>query len=129
GNFVGSGNGRMVERVIDTAQGGRSLAGNAAFREASSALEGSPQFVYFNTNADYLNRLGHMLKNGEQEFKTSGQSVSLKPSFAFGVSRPEGLFVESRTPLGTFPRLLAVATSKLGQEPKKEEPKKEATSE
>ena len=129
GNFVASGDGRMVERVLDTAQGARSLADNAAYREAGAALNGSPQFVYFNTNADYLNRLGHVLKNGEQEFKTSGQSASLKPSFAFGISRPEGLFVESRTPLGTFPRLLAVMTSKLGREPKKEEPKKEATSE
>jgi hypothetical protein len=134
GNFVASGTAGMVERVIDTAQGGRSLAGSAAYREAGSGLEGNPQFVYFNTNADYLNRLGHILKNGEQEFKTNVQAVTLKPSFAFGVSRPEGLFVESRTPLGTFPRLLAAVTSKLGQEPKKaeqkkDEPKKDAASE
>ncbi len=129
GNFIASGNGRMVERVIDTAQGGRSLAGSASYREAGAGLEGNPQFVYFNTNADYLNRLGHMLKSGEREFKTSGQAVTLKPSFAFGVSRPEGFFVESRTPLGAFPRLLAVVTSKLGQEPKKDEQKKDAATE
>lgn len=134
GNLVASGDAGIVERVIDTAQGGPSLAGNAAFREAVAGAGGNPQFVYFNTNADYVARLGHVLKSEEHEFKTSGQSVSLKPSYAFGVSRPEGLFVESRTPLGTFPRLLAAMTSKFGQESKKEEskkeePKKETTSE
>jgi hypothetical protein len=125
GNLVASSEGRMVERVIDTAQGGPSLAGSAAFREAGSGVNGSPQFVYFNTNADYVERLGHTLKSGDYEFKSSGRTASLKPSYAFGVSRPEGLFVESRTPLGTFPRLLAALTSKLGQETKKEEAKKE----
>ncbi len=124
GNLIASSKGRMVERVIDTAQGGPSLAQNATFREAGAGVS-NPQFVYFNTNADYLDRLGHVLKNGEQEFKSSGRATTLKPSYAFGVSKPEGLFVESRTPLGTFPRLLAAVTSKLGQEPKKEESKTE----
>ncbi len=132
GNLVASGKGRMVERVIDTAQGGPSLAQNAAFREAGAGVS-NPQFVYFNTNADYLDRLSHVLKSDDHEFKSSGRAATLKPSFAFGVSKPEGLFVESRTPLGTFPRLLAALTSKLGnekkEESKQEEPKKEATAE
>ncbi|HYE13518.1 MAG TPA: DUF3352 domain-containing protein [Pyrinomonadaceae bacterium] len=113
GNLVASGEGRLVERVIDTAQGGPSLAQTAAFREAAAGVS-NPQFIYFNTNADYVERLGNVLKSGEQEFKSSGRAATLKPSFAFGVSKPEGLFVESRTPLGTFPRLLAAVTSKLG---------------
>ena len=132
GNLVASGEGRLVERVIDTAQGGPSLAGNAAFREAGAGVS-NPQFVYFNTNADYVERLSHVLKSEEHEFKSSGRAATLKPSFAFGVSKPEGLFVESHTPLGTFPRLLAAMTSKLGdrqkEESKKEEPKKATTSE
>jgi hypothetical protein len=133
GNLVASSEGRMVERVIDTAQGGPSLAGNAAFREAGAGVS-NPQFVYFNTNADYVRRLSHTLKSEDYEFKSSGDAATLKPSYAFGVSRPEGLFVESHTPLGTFPRLLAAMTSKLGQETdkeesKKEEPKKATTSE
>jgi hypothetical protein len=45
----------------------------------------------------------------------------LRPSFAFGVSQAAGFYVESRTPLGTFPRLLTAVTSKLGSE-KKEKP-------
>jgi hypothetical protein len=120
GNFVASGKGAMVERVIDTAQGGRSLQSSAAYKAASAQLTGQPQFVYYNSNADYLNRLGHTLKGGEQEFKTEGQRASLRPSFAFGVTREDGFYVESRTPLGTFPRLLTAVTSKLGAQEKKE---------
>ena len=113
GNFVMSGEARGVERVIETAQGGPSLRASAAYQTASAGLTGQPQFVYFNSNADYLNRLGHMLKGGEREFKTEGQGAALRPSFAFGVAQPDGFHVESRTPLGTFPRLLTAVSSKL----------------
>ncbi|MET0650020.1 MAG: DUF3352 domain-containing protein [Pyrinomonadaceae bacterium] len=116
GNFVGSSKGEAVERVIDTAQGGRSLKDSAAYQSAAAQLQGPAQFIYFNTNADYLNRLGRTLSGGEQEFKTEGQRANLRPSFAFGVTRADGFYVESRTPLGTFPRLLTAVTSKLGGE-------------
>jgi hypothetical protein len=112
--FVASGNGSAVERVIETAQSGRSLRASAAYREASAQAQGQPQFVYFNSNADYLNRLGQTLKSGEREFKTEGQRAALRPSFAFGTTRADGIYVESRTPLGTFPRLLAALSSRLG---------------
>ncbi len=118
GNFVASGRPENVERVIDTAQSGRSLKETAAYREAAARLQGPAQFVYFNTNADYLNRLGRTLSGGEQSFKTEGQTASLRPSFAFGVTREDGFYVESRTPLGTFPRLLTAISSKLGAEKK-----------
>jgi hypothetical protein len=118
GNFVASGKGQNVERVIDTAQGGHSLKESAAYRSASSQLQSPAQFVYFNSNAEYLNSLGRTLQGGEQEFKTEGQSASLRPSFAFGVAREDGFYVESRTPLGTFPRLMTAVTSKLGGEKK-----------
>ncbi|MBC7930794.1 MAG: hypothetical protein H7Z38_09565, partial [Rubrivivax sp.] len=77
-------------------------------------------FVYYNSNADYLNQLGHTLKGGKQEFKTEGQRAFMRPSFAFGISKADGFYVESRTPLGTFPRLLTAVSSKLGVEKKKE---------
>jgi hypothetical protein len=118
GNFVASGRPEAVERVIDTAQGGPSLKETAAYRSAAAQLQAPAQFVYFNTNADYLNRLGRTLQGGEQTFKTEGQRASLRPSFAFGVTRADGFYVESRTPLGTFPRLLTTVTSKLGGEKK-----------
>lgn len=118
GNFVGSGKGEAVERVIDTVQGGRSLKETAAYKSAAAQLRGPAQFVYFNTNADYLNRLGRTLQGGEQKFKTEGQTANLRPSFAFGVTRADGFYVESRTPLGTFPRLLTAVSSKLGAEKK-----------
>jgi hypothetical protein len=114
GNFVASGKPAAVESVIDTAQGGRSLKDGAAYRTASAGLQSAPQFVYFNSNAEYLNGLGRTLQGGEHEFKTSGQRAALRPSFAFGVTREDGFYVESRTPLGTFPRLLTTVTSKLG---------------
>jgi len=120
GNFVASGKGAMVERVIDTAQGGRSLLSSAAYKTASAQLSGQPQFVYYNSNANYLNHLGRTLKGGEQEFKTEGQRASLRPSFAFGVTQADGFYVESRTPLGTFPRLLTAVSSKLVAQEKKE---------
>jgi hypothetical protein len=118
--FVASGKGSAVERVIETAQSGRSLRASAAYREASAQAQGQPQFVYFNSNADYLNRLGQTLKNDEREFKTEGQRAALRPSFAFGVTRADGVYVESRTPLGTFPRLLTAVSSRLGVEQKHE---------
>jgi uncharacterized protein DUF3352 len=118
GNFVASGKGAAVESVIDTAQGGGSLRESAGYKSAAAKLQGPAQFIYFNTNADYLNRLGRTLQGGEQSFKTEGQSASLRPSFAFGVMREDGFYVESRTPLGTFPRLLTAITSKLGGEKK-----------
>jgi Protein of unknown function (DUF3352) len=113
GNFVGSGKGEMVERVIDTAQGGRSLKSSAAYAAASAQAQGAAQFVYYNSNVDYLNRLGHALKSSDDTFKADGQRAALRPSFAYGLTRPEGFYVESRTPLGTFPRLLTAVTSKL----------------
>ena len=112
--FVASSRGSAVERVIETAQGGRSLRSSAAYAQALAQAQGQPQFVYYNSNADYLNRLGRALKGGEQEFKTEGQRASIRPSFAFGVARADGFYVESRTPLGTFPRLLAAISSRLG---------------
>jgi hypothetical protein len=118
GNFVASGKGVAVERVIDTAQGGHSLRSSATYAAASAPLAGPPQFVYYNSNVNYLNSLGHTLKGSDQEFKTEGQRASLRPSFAFGLTQPEGFYVESRTPLGTFPRLLTAVTSKLGAEKK-----------
>ncbi|MET0622278.1 MAG: DUF3352 domain-containing protein [Pyrinomonadaceae bacterium] len=116
GNLVASGKTEAVERVIDTAQGGRSLKAGAAYQSAAAQLTGQPQFIYFNSNVDYLNGLGRTLQGGEQEFKTEGQRASLRPSFAFGMTREDGFYVESRTPLGTFPRLLTAVTSKLGRE-------------
>ncbi|HLM56212.1 MAG TPA: DUF3352 domain-containing protein, partial [Pyrinomonadaceae bacterium] len=100
GNLIASDEGALVERVIDTARGGRSLGAGEAYRAASANLTGQPQFVYYNSNADYLNRLGRMLKGSGQEFKSSGQgTASLRPSFAYGLTRPKGFYVESRTPL------------------------------
>jgi hypothetical protein len=116
GNLVASGKAEAVERVIDTAQGGRSLKAGAAYQSAAAQLSGQPQFVYYNSNVDYLNGLGRSLQVGEQQFKTEGQRASLRPSFAFGMTREDGFYVESRTPLGTFPRLLTAFSSRLGQD-------------
>ncbi|MGB8510118.1 MAG: DUF3352 domain-containing protein [Pyrinomonadaceae bacterium] len=121
GNFVASGDASAIERVIDTAQGARALPSNANYVAASATFTGGPQFVYFNSNADYLNHLGRMLTSNGSEFKTTGQKAELPPSFAYGVSRPDGFYVESHTPLGTFPRLLTVVTSKLEGKKKEKE--------
>ena len=120
GNLVASGRAEAVERVIDTAQGGRSLKSSAAYQSAAAQLPGRPQFVYYNSNADYLNGLGRTLQGGGQEFKTEGQRASLRPSFAFGLTREDGFYVESRTPLGTFPRMLTAVSSRLGREETKD---------
>jgi len=119
GNLVASGKAEAVNRVIDTAQGGRSLKQSAAYQSAAAQLPSPPQFIYFNSNVEYLNSLGRTLKGGEQEFKTEGQRASLRPSFAFGMTREDGFYVESRTPLGTFPRVLTAVSSKLGREESK----------
>jgi hypothetical protein len=118
GNFVGSSRPEAVERVIDTAQSGRSLKESAAYRSAAAQLQAPAQFVYFNSNTEYLNNLGRTLQGGEQKFKTEGTRANIRPSFAFGVTRADGFYVESRTPLGTFPRLLTTISSRLGGEKK-----------
>ncbi|MDQ5837048.1 MAG: DUF3352 domain-containing protein [Acidobacteriota bacterium] len=115
GNFVASGKGEMVERVIDTAQGGRSLKSSGIYAAAAAQAQGPAQFVYYNSNVEYLNHLGHALKSSDDTFKADGQRATLRPSFAYGLARPEGFYVESRTPLGTFPRLLTAVTSKLAE--------------
>ena len=118
--FVASGKDDAVERAIDTAQSGRSLRSSAAYKDASAQAQGQPQFVYFNSNADYLNHLGRTLKSNGSEFKTDGQRAALRPSFAFGTTRADGIYIESRTPLGTFPRLLTAVSSRLNDGDKKE---------
>ena len=115
GNFVTSGEAGIVERIIETAQSGISLRASAAYQTASARLSGPPQFVYYNSNTDYLHGPGRVLKGGEREFKPEGQRANLQPSFAFGLAQADGFYVESRTPLGTFPRLLTAVTSKLGE--------------
>jgi len=115
GNFVASGKSPAIERVIDTSQGGGNLKSSAAYTAASASMTGQPQFVYYNSNADYLNHLGHTLKSSDDTFKTEGQSASLRPSFAYGVMRADGFYVEGHTPLGAFPRLLSGVASKLGE--------------
>jgi hypothetical protein len=115
GNFVASGKSPAIERVIDTSQGGGNLKSSAAYTAASATMKGQPQFVYYNSNADYLNHLGHTLKSSDDTFKTEGQSASLRPSFAYGVMRADGFYVEGHTPLGAFPRLLSGVASKLGE--------------
>lgn len=117
GNLIASGDAGAVERVINTARGGApALAASDKYRAASASVNASPQFVYYNSNADYVNRLGSMLKSRDYAFKVTGAQADLQPSFAFGVSRPDGFYVESRTPLGTFPRLLTAVTAQLAQE-------------
>ncbi|HEV2706389.1 MAG TPA: DUF3352 domain-containing protein [Pyrinomonadaceae bacterium] len=112
-NFVASDTQRAVERVIETAQGGRSLAASNAYRAASASAPANPLFVYYNSNADYLSRLNGMLLSGDGA--KSSQASGLRPSFAYGVAQGGGFLFESRTPLGTFPRLLTLVTSKIAR--------------
>jgi hypothetical protein len=115
-NAVLSGEAGGVERVIETAQGGQSLKASAAYNAASAGVTGA-QFIYFDTNTNYLGRLARTLKSGGvEEVTTTVNGGALRPSFAYGVTRPEGFLVESRTPLGTFPRLLTAVVSKFGGE-------------
>ncbi len=114
GNFVASESGAAIERIIDTSQGAASLASSAAYRTASANATGSPLFVYYNSNTDYLKHLGGMLAGGGQGSQAAGQpTAGVRPSFAFGISRGDGFLIESRSPLGTFPRLLTMVTAKM----------------
>jgi hypothetical protein len=116
GNFVASGDAAAVEKIIDTARSGRSLSATTAYAEASASLSGDPLFVYYGSNRHYLNRLGRMLSTSKKDFQPSEQETDLRPSFAFGLSRPDGLYIESHSPLGTFPRLLTMVVSRLSTE-------------
>jgi hypothetical protein len=116
GNFVAGGNAAVVEKIVDTARSGRSLSATTAFAEASAELSSDPLFVYYGSNRNYLNHLGRMLSTSKKEFVPSEQQADLRPNFAFGLTKPDGLYIESHSPLGTFPRLLTMVVSRLSLE-------------
>jgi hypothetical protein len=113
GNYVASSNLIAVQQIIDTAKNGKSLSASDAYRGAASQLNVSPQFVFYGSNNHYLQEMSEMIPGQNKELKTTAADTNLAPSFAFGVARPDGLYVESYSPLGTFPHLLGLVTSKL----------------
>jgi hypothetical protein len=46
-------------------------------------------------------------QNKDLQAVTPGDS-DLLPSFAFGIAKADGMYVESYSPLGTFPHLLTM---------------------
>src|SRR6185369_10662840 len=102
GNYVASPSLAAVQQIIDTAKNGKSLAASDAYRGAASQLSGSPQFVFYGTNRNYLREMGEMIPGQNKDLKgTAPAENDLAPSFAFGVARADGLYVESYSPLGT----------------------------
>jgi hypothetical protein len=63
-----------------------------------------------------------MVSRHNQEFKLVEQDSLLQPSIAFGCAQSDGFHVESHSPLGTFPRLLMLVTSRIVEEIKDETP-------
>lgn len=116
GNFIASNNASAIERIIDVANAAPSLSATSAYQTAASALTDSPLFVYYGSNKHFVNRLGSMLSGRDTKFQQTDQASNLKPSFAFGVVKSDGFYVESSSPLGTFPQLLTIVTSKLAAE-------------
>ena len=121
-NFVLSPEASTLESILNTLKSGRSLAAAPAYAKARSGISESPVFLYYSSNQDYLNSLGKMLSRHNQEFKLVEQDSRLQPSIAFGCAQSDGFHVESHSPLGTFPRLLMLVTSRIVEEIKDETP-------
>lgn len=116
GNFIASKDGAAVERIIDAAQSAPSLLASAQYQTAANALTGNPVFVYYESNSDFTNRLGRMLSGRGTTFQPADQPSHVKPSFAYGLAKSDGFYVESYSPLGTFPTLLTAVTARLALE-------------
>ena len=117
GNYVASGKLAAVQQIIDTAKSGKSLSTSVAYRTAAAPLSGSPQFVFYGTNHHYLHEMTEMIPGQNKDLKDATQGeTNLAPSFAFGIAKPDGLYVESYSPLGTFPHLLTLVTAKIGMD-------------
>lgn len=116
GVFIASDSFDAVGKVLETARSGRSLLDSASYREALSDLPDNAAFLFYGTNHDYLNRLGRMLSSSKKDFSPTPLQVDLKPSVAYGIIEPDGVTVESRSPLGIVPRLVTVILTWLTKE-------------
>ena len=103
-----------VQQIIDTAKNGKSLSASDAYRGAAAQINGNPQFVFYGSNRHYLREMGEMIPGQNKDLQNASAENNLAPSFAFGVAKADGLYVESYSPLGTFPNLLGLVTAKLG---------------
>ncbi|HXF05861.1 MAG TPA: DUF3352 domain-containing protein [Blastocatellia bacterium] len=117
GVFIASNTLDAVGKVLDTARSGRSLRDSTSYREALNDLPEDAAFLFYGSNRDYLNRLGRMLSASKKDFTPTPLQVDLKPSVAYGIIEPDGVTVESRSPLGLAPRLVTAILTWLSKEP------------
>jgi hypothetical protein len=121
-NLVLSPGTSALESMLSTLKSGRSLAASPAYAKARNAATEPPLFIYYGSNQDYLNSLGKILHRQNKDFRPTEQESHLQPSIALGYSKADGFHVESHSPLGTFPRLLMLVTSRLMEEINAETP-------
>jgi hypothetical protein len=114
--FIASNSPDAIEKIIETAQSGRSWATSIRYAEMMADLPGDSLFVFSRSNGDYLNRLARWVSGRRGDFPPTSQSVELKPSLAFGVAGPDGLTLEMRSPLGTIPRMVTSVLAWLSRE-------------
>jgi hypothetical protein len=113
GNLVLSPEAEGIEQVIDSTINGRTLSGSGEYAAARSRLVNKPLMIHYSSNRDYLNRLAVFLTRRGKDFKVSSPTLSLRPSFGAGYAKSDGFYYESRSPLGTFPKMLMGVTSYL----------------
>ena len=116
GVFIASDSFDAVGKVLETARSGRSLLDSASYREALKDLPDNVAFLFYGSNRDYLSRLGRMLSTSKKDLSPTPLQVDLKPSVAYGIIEPDGVTVESRSPLGIVPRLVTAILTWLSKE-------------
>jgi hypothetical protein len=104
-SFLVSGDEDAVRAVIDAQASGRTMAAAAEYQQAFGNRASSSLFTFYSTNDRLLGLMSQTLGRG-----TAGAPVAatekLFPTALYGVAESDGLYIESRSPLGTVPHIL-----------------------
>jgi hypothetical protein len=110
----------VIEAVIDAHRSGNTMATSSEYQQAFAGRVSAPRFTFYQTSEDVLKlmirALGHS-KNAGAIALADGEK--LFPTALYSVAEGNGLYVESYSPLGTFPYLLTglvAELSKVGQD-------------
>ncbi|MBI3949961.1 MAG: DUF3352 domain-containing protein [Acidobacteria bacterium] len=107
-NFIAaSDNTAAIEAVIDAYQSGNTISTSPLYQEAFAGRSSAPLFTFYGTNEHLLKLMARMLGQAKgTDMATPVETTALFPTVLYGVAEGDGLYIESYSPLGTFPHVL-----------------------
>jgi hypothetical protein len=103
-----------IKAVIEAHDSGHTMAASTEYRQVFAGRAAAPMFSFYATNENLLTLMSQTF--GKRNHITDAPSAAaekLFPTALYGVAEPDGLYIESYSPLGTFPRLLTGLLSHL----------------